>query len=150
VVGDGGGASATVYALAQRGAAEIVIVDRSPERAAALIARFAQYLPGLVLRADLEPRDAFALVVDAAPGAVGEMKFAPGGWAIDLKYGRMPSSFSARAKAAGLARAVDGPEMLVEQALATYEIWLRDGRPFTSDESARLMDGLLAHLEDTR
>ena len=150
VVGDGGGASATVYALAQRGAAEIVIVNRSPERAAALIARFAHYLPGLVLRADLEPRDPFALVVDAAPGVVGEMNFAPGGWAIDLKYGRMPSTFSARAKEGGLARAVDGPEMLVEQALATYEIWLRDGRPFPSDESARLMDGLLAYLENTR
>jgi shikimate 5-dehydrogenase len=42
--------------------------------------------------------------------------------------------------------AVDGLEMLVAQAIATYEIWFRDGRPFGRDTSARLTDGLLAQL----
>jgi hypothetical protein len=36
--------------------------------------------------------------------------------------------------------------MLVAQALATYEIWFRDGRRFDPGESDRLMTGLLAHL----
>jgi 3-phosphoshikimate 1-carboxyvinyltransferase len=150
VLGAGGAAAAAVYALAQRGPAEIVILNRSPERAAALVARFARHLPGLQLRADPDPRAAFALVIDATPGVAGDVTFAPGAWALDLKYGRMPSPFLARVKAAGLAQTVDGLEMLVAQALATYEIWFRDGRPFAPAESSVHMDGLLAHLGNTR
>ena len=45
---------------------------------------------------------------------------------------------------------MDGLEMLVAQALATYEIWFRDGRPFAPAEATRLMDGLLEHLGKTR
>jgi len=73
----------------------------------------------------------------------------PGGWAFDLKYGRMPSPLLASARAAGFS-SVDGLEMLVAQALATYEIWFRDGRPFAPAEATRLMDGLLEHLGKTR
>jgi shikimate dehydrogenase len=149
VLGAGGAAAAMVFALAQRGPAEIVVVNRTPERAAALVARFARHLPGLVLRADPAPDGAFALVVDATPGVNTRVAFAPGAWAFDLKYGRMPAPLLALAKAAGVAT-VDGLEMLVAQALATYEIWFRDGRPFAAAESARLMDGLLAHLGPTR
>jgi shikimate dehydrogenase len=149
VLGAGGAAAAVVYALSQRGPAEIVIVNRTPDRAAALIARFGRHLPGLVLRADPRPAGAFTLVVDATPGGARRVDFAPGGWALDLKYGRMPTPLLAQARAAGVT-AVDGLEMLVAQALATYEIWFRDGRPFARDENKRLMDGLLDHLGKTR
>ena len=145
VLGAGGAAAAVVYALAQRGPAEIVIVNRSPERAAALIARFAQQLPGLALRADPAPEGAFTLVVDATPGSAARVEIAPGGWAFDLKYGRMPTPLLAAANAAGVST-IDGLEMLVAQALATYEIWFREGRPFEREEKRRLTDGLLAHL----
>jgi hypothetical protein len=40
--------------------------------------------------------------------------------------------------------------MLVAQALATYEIWFRDGRPFPHDEHTHLMQGLLAHMRGDR
>jgi shikimate dehydrogenase len=149
VLGAGGAAAALVYALAQRGPAEIVVVNRTPERAAALVARFARHLPGLTLLADPAPRGEFALVVDATPGVTTRVALAPDGWAFDLKYGRMPVPLLAQAKAAGRAT-VDGLEMLVAQALATYEIWFRAGRPFAPDEGHRLMDGLLAHLGNTR
>jgi len=149
VLGAGGAAAAAVYALAQRGPGEIVIVNRTPERAEALVRRFARHLPGLTLRADPAPRGTFALVVDATPGvAAARVTLEPDGWAFDLKYGRMPKPLLAQAKAAGF-KTVDGLEMLVAQALATYEIWFRDGRPFARDESSRLMDGLLAHLGKT-
>ncbi|MGD0472899.1 MAG: 3-phosphoshikimate 1-carboxyvinyltransferase [Candidatus Velthaea sp.] len=151
LLGAGGAAAAAFYALAQRGPAQIVVANRTPERAVALISRFARHLPGLSLRADPKPREKFALVVDATPGVVGgEIAFAPGSWAFDLKYGAMPSPFLTHVKAAGLAQTVDGLEMLVAQALATFEIWFRDGRPFPSDEKARYMDGLLAHLRHAR
>jgi 3-phosphoshikimate 1-carboxyvinyltransferase len=149
VLGAGGAAAAVVYALAQRGPAELVVVNRTVQRADALVARLGRHLPGLALRAESAPRGAFDLVVDATPGATTDVTFAPGGWAFDLKYGRQPGPFLARARAAGHPT-VDGLEMLVAQALATYEIWFRDGRPFARDESQTLMDGLLEHLGNTR
>ncbi len=137
-------------ALLERcGPAEIVVVNRSPERAARLVARFARHLPGLTLHAVGTAVGAFALVVDATPGTPAQPAFDSGGWAFDLKYGRMPTPLLAYAQAAG-ASTVDGLPMLVAQALATYEIWFRDGRPFPRDESPRLMDGLLTHLGEMR
>lgn len=149
VFGAGGAAAAVVFALAQRGPGEIVVINRTPERADALVARFARHLPGLALRADPTPSGTFAIAVDATPGVDAKIMLEPGGWAFDLKYGRMPAPLLSRAKAHGFAT-VDGLEMLVAQALATYEIWFRDGRPFARAESARLMDGLLEHLGKTR
>jgi 3-phosphoshikimate 1-carboxyvinyltransferase len=145
VLGAGGAAAAVIVALAQRGPGDVVVANRTAERAAALVARLARNLPGLKLRADPAPAGSFALVVDATAGIASPVAFAPDGWAFDLKYGRMPKPLLAQARAAGV-KTVDGLEMLVAQALATYEIWFRDGRPFASGESVRLMDGLLAHL----
>jgi 3-phosphoshikimate 1-carboxyvinyltransferase len=149
VLGAGGAAAAVVYALSQRGPAEIVVVNRTPERAAALVERLARHLPGLTLRADPAPGGAFDVVVDATPGVTARVAFAPDAWAFDLKYGRLPTPLLAQARAANV-QTVDGLAMLVAQALATYEIWFRDGRPFARDESLRLMDGLLEHLGKTR
>ncbi len=146
VLGAGGAAASVVYALAQRGPAEIFIVNRTPERAAALVARFARNLPGLTLRADAAPAGEFALVVDATPAVATNVAFASGAFAFDLKYGSMPSPLLARAVKTPGVTAVDGLEMLVAQAIATYEIWFRDGRPFPPGENARLTGGLLAHL----
>jgi shikimate dehydrogenase len=149
VLGAGGAAAAVIFAIAQRGPAEIVVVNRSPDRAAQLVARFARHLPGLALRAAALPEGAFDLVVDATPGVPMPVSFSSGAWAFDLKYGRMPTPLLERARSAGVG-AVGGLHMLVAQALATYEIWFRDGRPFAPAENLRLTDGLLAHLGDTR
>ncbi|GAC1540051.1 MAG: hypothetical protein NVS2B17_15950 [Candidatus Velthaea sp.] len=149
VIGAGGAAAAVVYALAQRGPAEIVIANRTPERAAALVARFKRHLPALALSADAAPASSFALVVDATPGSTLDIEVAPHGWAFDLKYGKMPSPFLARARDRGI-NIVDGLPMLVAQALATYEIWFRDGRPLERGEHARLMRGLIDHLGGIR
>jgi len=145
VLGAGGAAAAVVYALAQRGPAEIVVANRSAARAATLVARFKKHLPALALRADAAPPGNFALVVDATPGSTLAIGFEPGGWAFDLKYGKMPSPFLAAARARGITT-VDGLPMLVAQALATFEIWFRDGRPLGPGEHDRLMRGLLEHL----
>ncbi|GAC1404506.1 MAG: hypothetical protein NVSMB64_07860 [Candidatus Velthaea sp.] len=149
VIGAGGAAAAVVYALAQRGPAEIVVANRTPARADALVARFKRHLPALALSADAAPAGAFALVVDATPGSTLALAFEPEGWAFDLKYGKMPSPFLERARQRGV-NIVDGLPMLVAQALATYEIWFRDGRPLEPGEHARLMKGLLDHLGGIR
>jgi shikimate 5-dehydrogenase len=61
----------------------------------------------------------------------------------------MPSPFLAAAAAAGI-HCTDGLVMLVAQALATFEIWFRDGHPFPRDEHTNLMQGLLAHIRGDR
>lgn len=149
VFGAGGAAAAVIYALAQRGPGEIVVVNRSAARANALEARLRRALPALNLRVADAPHGAFALVVDATPGAGSPVTFAAGGWAFDLKYGREPSAFLRAALAAG-AQVVDGLEMLAAQAIATHEIWFRDGHPFPPGEFDALMDGLLAQLRGDR
>jgi 3-phosphoshikimate 1-carboxyvinyltransferase len=149
VLGAGGAAAAVVYALAQRAPAEVVIVNRTPERARALAARLRRALPGLNLLVADAPSGAFALAVDATPGSAARPQIAPDGWAFDLKYGNEPSPFLRDAAAQG-AHTVNGLEMLAAQALATHEIWFRDGQPFPSGEARNLMDGLLAHLQGAR
>lgn len=149
VLGAGGAAAAVVFALAQRGPAEIVVTNRTPARADALVERFRRHLPGLVLRADAAPDGAFALVVDATPGATAVPEIEADGWALDLKYGSMPSPFLAALGSRGI-NTIDGWEMLVAQALATFEIWFRDGRAFEPAENARLTRGLLKHLGATK
>ena len=149
VLGAGGAAAAAVFALAQRGPAEIVVANRTPARAEALVERFRRHLPGLVLRAEPAPGGSFALVVDATPGATAVPEIEAGGWALDLKYGRMPSPFLDALRARGV-NTIDGWEMLVAQALATFEIWFRDGRAFEPAENARLTRGLLEHLGAVR
>jgi shikimate dehydrogenase len=149
VLGAGGAAAAVVYALAQRAPAEVVIVNRTPERARALAARLRRALPGLNLLVADAPSGAFALAVDATPGSAARPQIAPEGWAFDLKYGNEPSPFLRDAAAQG-AHTVNGLEMLAAQALATHEIWFRDGQPFPSGEARDLMDGLLAHLQGAR
>jgi len=149
VVGAGGAAAAVIYALAQRAPREIVLVNRTRARAEALAARFGRALPGLTLTVADEPEGSFALVVDATPGMHHLPAFDPDGWAFDLKYGRMPSPFLDAAAERGI-RCTDGLMMLVAQALATYEIWFRDGHPFPRDEHTKLMQGLLAHIRGDR
>jgi len=149
VLGAGGAAAAVVYALAQRAPGEVVVVNRTPERAQGLAVRLRRSLPALRLTIAESPSGAFALVVDATPGSAARPAIAPGGWAFDLKYGSEPSPFL-RDAAAGGANTVNGLEMLAAQALATHEIWFRDGQPFPAGEARDLMDGLLAHLHGAR
>jgi shikimate dehydrogenase len=101
-------------------------------------------MPALPLT--LTATGAFDLVVDATPGVgLDGIEIAPGGVAFDLKYGAMATPLLRAARARGV-QAVDGLPMLIAQAIATYEIWYRDGRPFERAEHQRLMDGLLTHL----
>jgi 3-phosphoshikimate 1-carboxyvinyltransferase len=149
VLGAGGAAAAVVYALAQRGPSELVIINRTPGRAAELAARLRKHLPGLAIHTTTPDDRPFALVVDATPGTGLDVPLAMDGLAFDLKYGAMAKPLLADAEAFGM-RTVDGLAMLVAQAIATYEIWFRDGRPFARDEHERLMDGLMEHLGGAR
>jgi shikimate dehydrogenase len=137
VVGAGGAARAVVLALAQAGATEVVVLNRTPERAAAAAALAGPV--GRVAQAGDEADAAQAdLVVNATP--VGMSDGGAEGWLVapdllhrgqvvaDLVYVPRPTPWLAAAAAAG-ARPVDGLGMLVHQAAAQLELWTGTAPP---------------------
>jgi shikimate dehydrogenase len=137
VVGAGGAARAVIRALAETGATEVVVVNRSADRAEAAAA-----LAGPVGRVG-SPGDAAGadLVVNATPvgmglsGAPGEEELpldpsdlGPGQLVVDLIYHPPLTRFVELARAQG-ATAVNGLGMLVHQAARAFRLWTGEDPP---------------------
>lgn len=131
VLGAGGASRAVLYGLAEAGAREIRVINRSKDRAEALIRHFAR--PGLTLHAVDEAGAAealagAALLVNATSlGMTGQPDhtialdgLAPGATVYDLVYSPLETSLLRQAKARGL-RTVDGLGMLLYQAKPAFE-----------------------------
>jgi shikimate dehydrogenase len=142
LMGAGGAAQAVVGALREAGVAELVIVNRTVEKAQALAARFpgtracgyahlGEESFGLILNATS------ASLLDEAPPLPASI-FGRGALAYDMVYGR-ESPFLAAARAAG-ARVSDGLGMLVEQAAESFFVW-REVRPETAPVLRKLRGG---------
>ncbi len=132
VIGAGGAARAVVLALADAGASDVAVLNRTPDRAAAAAA-LAGAVGSVVTAPSLAEAAASAdLVVNATPvgmagGAAGPWLVAPqllhaGQVAADLVYVPRPTPWLVQAAAAG-ARGVDGLGMLVHQAAAQLALW---------------------------
>jgi shikimate dehydrogenase len=141
VVGAGGAARAVVLALAEHGAAEVAVLNRTPERAL-VTAALAGSAGSVVAPGDLDGiARAVAsadLVVNATPvGMVGTASAdvaGPGEWlvppgqlrpgqvAVDLIYAPRPTAWLAAAADAG-ATVLDGLGMLVHQAALQLAHW---------------------------
>jgi shikimate dehydrogenase len=129
LLGAGGAGRAAAFALAEAGAQDLVIANRTHERAEAL----AGALPAAraIAWGDLAQAGAFDLVVNAtAAGHAGTGFVLPpalfadaSALAYDLSYGPAAQPFLAAAREAGAARAVDGLGMLVEQAAEAFALW---------------------------
>lgn len=130
VLGAGGAARSVVWALADAGAAEVVVVNRTPERAEEAVA-----LAGdRGRRGSADDIAAADLVVNATSvgmgshlGAAGPLPcdaswFGPHQTVVDLVYQPLSTPFLRAAEARG-ARAVDGIGMLVHQAALSLERW---------------------------
>lgn len=132
LLGAGGSARGVAPALLDAGVSQLVIANRTPERADAL----ADVL-GDPQRAhsrywdDLANEGDFALIVNATSASRGglaefSLPFAlatPRTLAVDLNYGEAAIPFLAWAQTAGCRDRVDGLGMLVEQAAAAFELW---------------------------
>jgi len=131
LLGAGGAARAAAAALLDAGVAQLVIANRTPERADALSDAI-----GDPARAhtrywqDLGNCGSFELIVDAtAAGHGGEqlpLPFslpAPRALCYHLSYGATSRGFLAWARAARASQALDGLGMLVEQGAESFEIW---------------------------
>lgn len=128
VVGAGGAARAVVAALAGAGAAEVTVINRSPDRAEA-----ASALAGAAGRVGSGPDVAVAdLVVNATPlgmtgGGAGALPVDParlhaGQLVVDLVPNPAETALMAAARARG-AQAAGGLGMLVHQGALAFEMW---------------------------
>ncbi len=151
-----GGASRGVIAplLAAQPAA---IANRSPEKAVALAAAFADLTaadsPTPVTAVDAGnfakiTGQQYDVVINATSASLSGAAlplpsgiFAPGSLAYDMMYGKGETPFMQLAREQGAARLADGLGMLVEQAAEAFLIW-RGVRPQTSPLLAELRSQL--------
>jgi len=152
LVGAGGAAAGVLGPLIEARPAELVIVNRSADKAAALADRHAALAAGLGValadRALAEPGRGFDIVINAsasslhgAPVPVPASVLRPGALAVDLMYGSAAAPFLGWAREAG-AHARDGLGMLVEQAAEAFFFW-RGVRPATAPVLQALRERLL-------
>jgi shikimate dehydrogenase len=143
VVGAGGAARAVVAALADGGAAEVAVINRTPERAeqAALLAGTAGRVGSSADVAGCQ------LVVNATPLGMGTGNQDPSIWpvdpqllgpdhlAVDLIYHPPVTPWLAAARGRG-ARIANGLGMLVHQAALQLAIWTGEEPPVEAIWSA--------------
>lgn len=152
LIGAGGAAAGVLGPLIEARAAAVTVVNRTPARAEALVARHAALAAehGCTLAAAGQdtPGSGHDIVLNASASSlagaavpVPASVLAPGALAVDLMYGPAAEPFLAWARAAG-ARARDGLGMLVEQAAEAFWFW-RGVRP----DTAPVLAALRARLE---
>ncbi len=131
VLGAGGAARSVIWALAHAGASEVVVVNRSADRAevaAALAGPVGRVgTPADVAGAQLVV-NATSVGMGAEPGAAGPLPcdpspIGPGQVVVDLVYQPLVTPLLALAAERG-ARPVDGLGMLVHQAAISIRRWV--------------------------
>lgn len=145
LLGAGGAARGVAPALLEAGIEELVIANRTPERADALADRIGQPARAHTRYwADLGRAGAFDLIINATSAGRGnEAMTLPSSLlgarclCYDLSYGEAATAFLAWARSVGALQAVDGLGMLIEQAAAAFELWHRE-RPDTAPVHAAL------------
>ncbi len=155
VLGAGGAARATVVALARSGATSIRVLNRTRERADALVSDLQPSVDATLSTGDLseagEPtRTPAAVIVNATSlGHVGQTPDVHPSWtgvgsvAVDLAYNPPETPFLRAARRAG-ARTENGLGMLVHQGVLAFACWTGRTSP------ARVLErAALAHLTAT-
>lgn len=165
VIGAGGAARAVVYGLLAAGVAAIAVVNRSPQRAEALVEDFAGMplvsMSGLkgarLTAAPLSPRSSLPslvaeadLLVNATPVGMwprtGESPWPDDApfprhlWVFDLVYNPPRTRLLSQAQAAG-AGTMGGLEMLLHQGAKAFKLWTNRKPPVEVMRTA-LMEGL--------
>lgn len=145
LIGAGGAARGVAPSLLDAGIGELYVVNRTSERADALVDRLGQpervhsrYLHDvgklgdfdLIINATSAGRD--AAMPDLPMSLMGARSAA-----VDLSYGEAATAFLSWARAAGAREAIDGLGMLVEQAAESFALW-HGTRPQTDEVYAAL------------
>ncbi len=146
IIGAGGATRGILAPLLGLEPTAVVIANRTPERAAALAAAFADL--GVTQGAgfeDIAP-EPFDVIINATSASLsGDIPpipaeaIGPDSVCYDLAYGRAASAFVQWATRLGCARAEQGLGMLVEQAAESFRLW-RGVRPATTQVLAALRE----------
>jgi len=141
VIGAGGAARAVIHAIAAAGAADVAVINRSPEHAAVAAALAGESgrvaTIGAVSEADV--------VINATPLGMGHDPekpcdpglICPGQVVIDLIYSPSTTSWMASAQANG-AEVHNGLTMLVHQAAVAFTRWTGQTAPVEAMKSAAI------------
>lgn len=131
MLGAGGAAHGVAPALLDAGIAELVIANRSPARADALVDRIGQ--PDRASSwywNELGRAGAFDAIVNATSAGRGQdgldlpaSLLGARCLCYDLNYGEAAVAFLAWARSLGATQAFDGLGMLIEQAAVAFELW---------------------------
>src|SRR4051812_35828548 len=149
VVGAGGAARAVVLALAEAGAAEGVVANRTPARAE----QAAALAPGGAPPRSTEEADGLELIVNATPqGMAGDLSLpvpaaslGPGQLVVDLVYHPALTPLVEAAHERGAA-AANGLGMLIHQAAHAFRLWTGEDPPLEVMSAAALAELALAEL----
>jgi shikimate dehydrogenase len=153
LVGAGGAGAGVLGPLLAARPAEVVVANRTAQKAQALVDRHAAVAQAHGVRLSAsgldDPAADFDVVLNASASSlhgqaapVPVSVLAPGALAVDLMYGAAAEPFLAWARAAG-AGARDGLGMLVEQAAESFFVW-RGVRPLTAPVLQALRASLAA------
>ena len=152
LLGAGGAAQGVMLPVLQAHPAQLVIANRTPEKAAAIVARLHETadsgaLPDLIACALSELDAPFDIVINATAASLSDAVpvvsaaiFGRHTLAYDMMYARTPTAFMRLAAAHGAA-VRDGLGMLVEQAAEAFFVW-RGIRPQTTDVLAKVRAAL--------
>jgi shikimate dehydrogenase len=143
IVGAGGAARAVVVALADAGAAEIIVANRTPARAE----EAAALAPGVARVGTAEEADGADLIVNATPqGMAGDLSLpveaaalGPGQLVVDLVYHPAYTPLVEAARSRG-AVAANGLGMLIHQAAHAFRLWTGEDPPLEVMSAAALAD----------
>lgn len=153
LIGAGGAAAGALGPLIECGPAELVVANRSLDKAQGLAQRHAalaaRHHTALHARALVNCGTAFDVVINATAASlqgagvpVGASVLRPGSLALDMMYGPAAQEFLGWGRRHG-AQVHDGLGMLVEQAAEAFCLW-RSVRPDTAPVLAALRERLAA------
>lgn len=146
LIGAGGAARGVIAPLLALAPRQILIANRTSERAGALAAVFAGLGPVEGCGFGELGTEAFDLIINATSASLtGELPgvpttaFATDTFCYDMAYGRGDTPFVRWARELGCRDAVPGWGMLVEQAAESFRLW-RGVRPLTAPVLAALSE----------
>lgn len=143
VVGAGGAARAILFALSKMAVGPVTLINRTPLKGAALLARFG--LKGQVVPLGTAPGPVALLVNASALGMAGQppldidLSALPDEAIVyDIVYTPLETPLLAAAHARGL-ETIDGLEMLIGQAALAFELFFGVAPPRDRDEELRAL-----------
>jgi shikimate dehydrogenase len=146
ILGAGGATRGVLASLLGLEPAIVVIANRTPERAEALAAAFADLGVTQGVGFEYVGETPFDLIINATSASLsGDIPpipaeaIGPQTVCYDLAYGRSAMAFVRWAQQSGCVRAVQGLGMLVEQAAESFRLW-RGIRPQTAEVMAALKE----------